>query len=1464
MYLHSKKCNILVPEFKHFHMTKSLLIRTLQAFALFLSSISLVGQNCSDGGHDTTVCGYNIQLTGTPAPGTWRYVCRADTAPASIFNTNGKGIISVTKCGIYHFTYQGSGCTNTDTVEVNFLNPDHFITQINYDIALGYDKVECHESSPDTCGNRRLVKGQNPPLPQWDFTLFGTCTGTKTEALVNGFDSSTCLASGINLQQKPILSRGGCHWSPTQNVLVRLDNNLQVEQNIFVSFLQILTNSLENQFRDSCDINLSCPEYTKTCIDTFYDTVFLSIPVRIGGHWTFIGQGGAVGLDTSSDIIINSKPYHLYVKPSARYYGPDDIYFELWEDDNGRDINIDTALQADVYWVEDWIYDTIMRVIPRYKIHDGCLNCGFVDRAYGRMIIPPIPTTSCNTLLLSFTSTPQISIPKDTAICDGEILVLDPGPFTTYKWDNRITSRYRSVIDSGTYSVTVTSPNGCRDSADTHVAFASKPDITIHRLDSTSSICTGDAIQLKVTDLAKSKIMWSTGDTSRIITVSADNYNVHWVNVIDSNGCVGQDTFVFVGQSPRIDIDAGPDLALNCSVREVHPSIDSQTIALLYNFGWEGPGIDSSTSMDTLPAIDSSGQFILFALDTATGCLARDTIIVSLDTAHPAHIDFGPLALDCLTDSILLNARDSTIPGNALQWSGPGIDSTNKNASVLNVKDSGTYLLEICNPVNTCCTIDSFYVHSYHFMPEAKAGPDKSIGCMDSSIRIGDTTSVLSAHTEVHWEGDGLLPPTDTLPVSVNKGGEFVLTLIDTQSHCIDQDTVLVLASEIRPIADAGADQQLSCEHPTVELDGSQSQYAASAKLEWAGPDIKPSNRSQQRVTVSKAGTYILSIQDTISGCTSMDTVVVTGNVLLPRIDAGKDKIITCVIATTTLKGLVFNPNNKQKYHWSGPGITPKNQSQLQPEVSKEGKYYLTVTDTVSGCFALDSVEVIGIFNPATIQIKGDLSINCLKKSVRLIGEINDLHPKASFVWMGPGITPQNQNNLVVDVDSAGTYILKTKYPNAICNRSDSAIVSIDTTPPIFSVPDSVTIDCRTNAAIIELVANDSNEIKRLLWSTNHGFEYVKKPWKILVRQEDTANIYVLGTNQCSQTTRVIIKDWDHFDIELTGENSCPQTATGQIKVTTSPSNNAPYSYSLDSMTYQSSPVLSPLPAGFYRVFVKDKNGCILSKEIQLDSFPPIRLDIQTMTSCDDPPTGKIIITTRPKGQPVVSYTITNSMDSLTNVTGIFDSIPGDQTYRIMVRDTNECLSSGEVYVNEAANFTLAPRDTIYYCNEPYLVLEVDEEALPDDVHYNWGTSNDTLAKKTIPATDYEYAVTVSNSCNSQTKLFVILSDKLKIDTIGDLPLAFTPNGDNVNDKFGLILSPSATKQIVEYQLSVFNRWGKLIFESKDIEKRWDGMYNGKPLPMDTYLYVIQLTLNGCGSRPTQSKQFKGDVILIR
>jgi gliding motility-associated-like protein len=74
-----------------------------------------------------------------------------------------------------------------------------------------------------------------------------------------------------------------------------------------------------------------------------------------------------------------------------------------------------------------------------------------------------------------------------------------------------------------------------------------------------------------------------------------------------------------------------------------------------------------------------------------------------------------------------------------------------------------------------------------------------------------------------------------------------------------------------------------------------------------------------------------------------------------------------------------------------------------------------------------------------------------------------------------------------------------------------------------------------------------------------------------------------------------------------------------------------------------------------------------------------------------------------------------------------------------------------------------------------------------------------------------------------------------------DIPSAFTPNGDNANDTWQLVVSDTDLPE--QMILKVYNKRGLLVYESGGFEKEWNGMFNGELLPADTYYYTIVVNL---------------------
>jgi gliding motility-associated-like protein len=88
------------------------------------------------------------------------------------------------------------------------------------------------------------------------------------------------------------------------------------------------------------------------------------------------------------------------------------------------------------------------------------------------------------------------------------------------------------------------------------------------------------------------------------------------------------------------------------------------------------------------------------------------------------------------------------------------------------------------------------------------------------------------------------------------------------------------------------------------------------------------------------------------------------------------------------------------------------------------------------------------------------------------------------------------------------------------------------------------------------------------------------------------------------------------------------------------------------------------------------------------------------------------------------------------------------------------------------------------------------------------------------------------------------------------VPNAFTPNKDGRNDN----LYPLNAYKATDLLFRVYNRFGQLVFETKDWTKKWDGTFKGQGADPATYVWILQYTDSDSGKRIEQ----KGTTILLR
>ncbi|MBX2921790.1 MAG: gliding motility-associated C-terminal domain-containing protein [Chitinophagaceae bacterium] len=265
----------------------------------------------------------------------------------------------------------------------------------------------------------------------------------------------------------------------------------------------------------------------------------------------------------------------------------------------------------------------------------------------------------------------------------------------------------------------------------------------------------------------------------------------------------------------------------------------------------------------------------------------------------------------------------------------------------------------------------------------------------------------------------------------------------------------------------------------------------------------------------------------------------------------------------------------------------------------------------------------------------------------------------------------------------------------------------------------------------------------------------------------------------------------------------------------------------------------SYLPIGINNISlqVATKEGCIsdiVSKSITIEPHPEISIS-GSLNACKNQEVRFMTFNENaavPLQKAYWNFGDNNTGASFSIFHGYADT--GVYTIRAYATAENGCLSdtlSRDIIID--GTYAKAGNDTIVAIGQP-LQLQAS-----GGKYYSWfpssGLSDVSISNPVATsAGDITYTVTVSTDAGCAT------TDEIKIKAYKGpefyVPNAFTPNGDGKNDVFRF----TAVGMSDVYYFRVFNRYGQMLYSSKDSRQGWDGTLNGNPQSTDTYVWLIE------------------------
>ena len=278
---------------------------------------------------------------------------------------------------------------------------------------------------------------------------------------------------------------------------------------------------------------------------------------------------------------------------------------------------------------------------------------------------------------------------------------------------------------------------------------------------------------------------------------------------------------------------------------------------------------------------------------------------------------------------------------------------------------------------------------------------------------------------------------------------------------------------------------------------------------------------------------------------------------------------------------------------------------------------------------------------------------------------------------------------------------------------------------------------------------------------------------------------------------------------------------------------NPPYQYLWnDSLTSTDSTVFNLKPNITYSVIITDANGCTISKNVLVtEPNKSIAIGIDTIipVSCYKGKDGQIKVFGI-GGNGNFTYSWSNSQGTST----AFNLAAGN--YIVTLSDVKGCTTDTILTVSQPTEIVITNVSTKTSCRDSHDgKIELEVTGGVGNYTYLWNTKDFSTIDmiENQYAGDYIVTVTDENSCPKTDTIAIASND---VECL-EVPSAFTPNGDGVNDKWiikNIDLYP-------DVKVEIYNRWGNIIFRRDKFyfDFEWDGTFNGQLLAATSYVYIL-------------------------
>jgi gliding motility-associated-like protein len=1071
-------------------------------------------------------------------------------------------------------------------------------------------------------------------------------------------------------------------------------------------------------------------------------------------------------------------------------------------------------------------------------------------------------------------------------------------PFT-YSWSTGATTQSISSLCAGTYTITTTDSKGCSNQQTVVITDPGLISSTNAVADANCGVCNGTIGLIPSGGTSPYSYTWLpagiTGQgTPNVSLLCAGNYIV---KITDANGCSATLPAIVVnntgGPTGETVTITAPTCSYSCNASAVINSVTGGTPGYTYTW-FDSLGTNLGVSITTITNL-CRGGYIARVTD-ANGCIYAQN--VEIGSPAPILSNSSVISSTCTG---LCNASINVAPtgGTGIytyQWS-PGGQTTPNISNLC----AGADTVKITDG-NGCDSVFTFLIAPVAVLSGTVTEMNPPCG-----NACGGTASISMTSGTAPYTFQWTDPLGQTSATATNLcAGTYTVNVIDANG-CNIQPTALLNAPSVivgNPVVSSPSCGQCNGT-ATVSPSGGTAPYT----YQWS------TGATTASINNLCAGVYSVTVNDANS-CSSSVTLPVS-NSSGPTASTLSVTPVSCNglcngSATATGNG----GSSPYTYHWLPGG---QNTSTITAQCA--GLYFVQVTD-VNGCVHTDSVTITqpaGIISNQTLTparcgtANGAITVSPSGgTSPYTYAWSGALPPVSSQSSLAAGIytvaitdAAGCQQTFGFTVNTSNSPILTNVTKNDLCNGTCNGLDTVKATGGspgyTYSWIPAPGAGAGTNAVSLLCAGNYTVQVTDAAGCANSAAITITQPQPVSFSNPQITNLLCNGLCNGKATaipsggTAPYTYSWQpgagsltptdtglcagSYTLTLTDKNGCVQNELVTITqplalaftsaLTSPPCDNAPggsiaitssggtspytYSWTGPGAFTSTSQNINSLLGGDYTLTVKDANGC---KEIVRDTLKPIIvLDANAGVNKFFCSLGPVTL----DGSASINafqykwYLMPGGILADTNKIAIVNPPAGTTVYDLIVFNGG-CTDTATVSVTSNSPPTVSAGPDQSILTNSSTTIGGNPTCISAST-FLWSPStglNDTVNSNPIadPLVTTTYVVTVTdvNGCKGSDTVVVTVLPEITF------PNGITPNGDGVNDVWIIANIQNFPNNVVE----IYNRWGERLFQAKDYQNNWNGMYQGKPLPVGTYYYLIDL------HDPKYATKYSGPITIMR